>query len=53
MPFFLIRSAAFAPPPSLAWAIFDSTFMMRSSMAFVFAWKSVDDVEMKEGRTEA
>jgi hypothetical protein len=48
-----IRSAAFAPPPSRAWASFDSRSTTTWSMAFARAWNSGEAVETSEGRTEA
>ena len=50
-PLFLIRSAAFAPPPSRAFASFASRSATTSSMAFARAWNSGDPVEMSDGRT--
>ena len=52
-PLLRIRSAAFAPPPSRAAASFASRSAMTRSMAFARAWKSGEEGETREGRTEA
>ncbi len=50
-PLFRIRSAAFAPPPSRAFASFASRSATTSSIAFARAWNSGEAVEMSDGRT--
>ena len=51
-PLLLIRSAAFAPPPSRAVASFASRSATTSSIALARAWNSGDAVEMSDGKTE-
>lgn len=53
LPLLRIRSAAFALPPARAVASFASTSATSSSMALDLAVNSGDDVEMREGSTEA
>ena len=52
-PLLLIRSTAFAPPPNLAVASLASKSATSASMAFDFSVNSGEDVEMRDGRTEA
>jgi hypothetical protein len=52
-PLLRIRSVAFAPPPSRAAASFASRSATTWSIALARAWKSGEEGDMREGRTEA